>query len=220
MKKTFFALIACSVLLCACTTTKNDDGIKEIDETAVEDSAHGEMSQEAVDVSGVEDPNLKGFLDGSISFIDEASGKEATIFTLPEINGDYHERMNRYCSVDLDGDGVLEYLFEDSHTGNTAVLHKEGDTWRAYMMVFRARLNLKTDGEMSWSGGAALNGTARVEFSDGQMHQKILLDSDSDNNVHSMLGEEISYDEAMRVWRKFDKKKNAEWYDIYPAFEF
>lgn len=219
LKKILLALVVCAVLLCACTTTKSDDGKKENQKNDVENISLSNKEDTGVDVSGIEDPSLKGLLDGSISFIDAETGKEATIFTLPEINDFFQGMMSRYCSVDLNNDGVLEYMFEDNYSGNTAVLHKEDEIWRAYMMVFRARLNVKIDGEMSWSGGASYNGTARLEFADGAMNQVILLNSDSDKDVHTMLGEEISSEEAMRVWRKFDKKKNADWFDIYPAFE-
>ena len=164
--------------------------------------------------------DLASFLDGEKTFIDSETGKESTIYTLHEDNPEYMGRVFRYAAVDLDGDGSDEYLFECDIGGETAVLHKEGDSWKSYRLHIRERFGIKTDGEMHVLGNADHEALQRVEFSDGEMKRVFTLESDYGLGVHKNSSDEISADEAEKMWESFNKKQNVEWTEMYPAFEF
>ena len=213
MKKVFLLFALLMILLLSACNSENvptDDG---------NSASSANFEQQETETASDSADDISAFLDGSKSFIDARTGKTCTVFTLPEVNDYYLGKENRYACADLDSDGKNEILVEYDVGGDTAILHESEGVWKAYHMVFRARKDLRTDGEMMWSAGAEYSGTHRVEFSDGELKTKILLDSDFEKDVHYYAGEEISSDASMKEWDKFEDKKKVDWFNIYPVFE-
>ena len=202
MKRSILALIMAGMLLvCSCTSDKTD----------------GEKVQNNSDGTAVsEELKIEEILAGEV--VDARNGEKVKVSKL-----DTSEEADitpwRYCELDLDGDGKNEYLIEYSDFGNTAIIHELENELYAYMIPFSSRQTLKTDGEMMWQGGSDYSGTQRVEFSGSEMETIITLESDFDKDVHYIDGKEVSFEEAMKAWDKFDAKENADWLFVYDILE-
>ena len=212
MKKTFLALLAAGILLaCSCTSGTADS------EGAEEASGANLYTQETVLPEGEEtESEIKSILSGEV--VDARSGEKVKVSEL-DSDDDRKTEPERYCVVDLDSDGKNEYLIEYSDFGNTAIVREyEGELY-AYMIPFRARQMVKTDGEMMWSDSADCSGTQRAVFSGREMEMVITLESDFYEDVHFVDGKEVSLDEALKAWEKFEAKENAEIVSVYELYE-
>lgn len=205
MKRTIIALIAAgTLLLCACTANENENIENDAPETEV---------SENVNAGGSVD--IKQLVNGRAYVINAKTGEKIKITSYSE----NHTEISRYAVVDLDGDGKDEYLLEYTGSGDTFIIREYENELYGYLMPYRARMNLKTDGEMMWSGGASYSGTYRVVFEGKDLQFVTPLESDFDANVHYIDGEEATFDEAMKEWDKFDAKENADWLDALSLIE-
>lgn len=204
MKKSILALIAAGViLLCSCDPGNKNKSVDESFENSREE-AYEEI------------PDIHEFIDGSKSVVNAKTGEKVTLVAFSE----NHTEPWRYSVVDLDGDGDGEYLVEYAESGDTVIINGYNDEYYAYMLPFRARQDLKAAGEMMWTSGASHSGTWTIEFSGTEMKQIKLLDSDFEEDIHYICGETVSHDEAVKAWDEFDKKTNADWFNVTPAFEY
>ena len=206
MKRNITALLlAVLLLLCACAPEKKDES---------PENSHAKEND--VDEIFSEVPYIGKLL--SMSVIDARTGETVKVSDLDK--SDEEEIIPlRYCEIDLDGDGEEECLIEYSEYGNTAVVHEYNGRLYAYMIPFRSRQTLKTDGEMMWSGGASFSGTQRIAFSEDEMLVVMVLESEFDEDVHYIDGEQVSSDKAMKAWETFEKKENAEWFSVFDIAE-
>ena len=210
MKKIALAMIMAGMLLvCSCAPKNENDNAVVSPDTEVSEA---QISEEAVN----DESEIVKILAGDV--VDARTGEKVKVSEL-----DYSEDASifpdRYCEVDLDGDGKNEYLIEYSTYGNTAIIHEYDGELYAYVIPFRSRLELKTDGEMMWSEGAGYSGTHRAVFNGKKMEMTTLLDSDFDEDVHYINGESVTFDEAIKAWDEFDSKKDADWFFVYELYE-
>ena len=176
-------------------------------------------SIESVDSENVrelnkEDEAVNAILIGKKTFTDFESGKEATIFTLPMINNDYHKAGApiRYAVVDLDNNGTEELLVEYSIVGDTAILNFEEEKIVAYYIPFRGRQEVKTDGSLHWSSSATESGVQKVSFEKtGMVLKDVLVYRDE---LYMLEGKEVSKEECESAFRKEWEKSDVEWYLI------
>ncbi|MBR6513677.1 MAG: hypothetical protein IKT46_02465 [Clostridia bacterium] len=105
-------------------------------------------------------------LKGSMDFVE--SERYVTVYTLSG-SDNYHGIPCEYAMVDMDADGIKELLIQYDGNGDTAILHWEYGLWVAYYAPYRGILDLKTDGTMYGSGGAATGSVHRYIFKEGQM---------------------------------------------------
>ena len=209
MKKIALALILTGLLLvCSCTSEKQN-----IDNT--QDASGAQISVQE-DEPENNQSQIKKILEGSV--VDARTWETVKVSEL-DYNEDVETAPDRYCEVDLDGDGKNEYLIEFSEYGNTAVIHEYEGEFYAYMIPFRSRTEVKVDGEMMWSSGAEYSGTYRAVFNGKEMEMTKPLDSDFRDDVHFINGESATFDEAMKAWDKFDSKKDADWFFVYELYE-
>ena len=97
--------------------------------------------------------------------------------------------FSNYAFADLDADGTSELLlgivFNDEFAYGTLVLHTS-DVVTGYEFTYRQLMDVKQDGTFRYSGGAADNGIARLEFTQDGWEYRILGSMESS-------GEAISY---------------------------
>ena len=190
MKKIALAMIMAGMLLvCSCAPKNENDNTVVSPDTEVSEA---QISEEAIN----DESEIVKILAGDV--LDARTGEKVKVSEL-DYSEDAETAPDRYCEIDLDGDGKKEYLIEYSEYGNTAIIHEyEGELY-AYMIPFRSRTELKTDGEMMWSGGADYSGTYRAVFNGKEMEMTKPLDSDFREDVHFINGESVTFDENASI---------------------
>lgn len=129
--------------------------------------------------STAKDP-FEGILLGGKSFFHREQGKDMTLTEFCEYLGTIAETkvsFSNYAFADLDADGSPELLlgivFNDELAYGTLVLHC-GDVVTGYEFTYRQLMDVKQDGTFRYSGGAADNGIARLEFTQDGWEYRII----------------------------------------------
>lgn len=211
-------LLFCIVLLlastiCSCeksekTDIPSNDATKEKQENIVNKNVIA--PDETNDIN--EETALK-ILSSEISVEDFYTKESATVYSLG-----YGGTPSRYTLVDLDGDGMREFIVENSPSGDTAVIHMANGKYIAYYVPLRAINQLKKDGTMSWSNSAFESGVRRICFVDGEIGEEKTVVYNTYDGLFTINGEEVSEEEAYDAIVKQDEKEDVEWTDIDPEF--
>lgn len=92
---------------------------------------------------------------------------------------DIGEMLIREVRVfDLDGDGVQELILEWTPAGDYLILHREGEDFYAWEIMYRGFEMLQTNGIYIGSGGAASNSWYRMRFDNGVWMEEKLAEED------------------------------------------
>lgn len=126
------------------------------------------------------------------AFFHQKQGKDMTLTEFCGYLGSLAETkvsFSNYAFADLDAEGTSELLlgivFNDEFAYGTLVLHRT-DVVTGYEFAYRQLMDVKQDGTFRYSGGAANNGIARLEFTQDGWEYRILGSMESS-------GETISY---------------------------
>ena len=167
---------------------------------------------------------LSHILSGNTAFTDS----QGTIMSISDFCQSFSEitqmtvTIPEFCIVDLEQDQVPEVILR-LRTGaddyGVLVLHREEDGCiRGYDFSYRQMYEIKTDGTFYWSNGAANNGTATIDFDQGQTeysHQ--LWSEERDGQVRYMQnGSEITREEYETLSDAQSSKPAPQWL-AYPA---
>ena len=217
----------------------NDEGLKKmleeinaVDEVKEETSSVEEPKAESVQAETTqpeatpsetvqESPTLKldveainAYINNEKKFIDFDSKKEATIETLPKVNGKYIGKAHQYAVVDLDGDYVKELLVEYDMSGDTAILHIQNNSCVAYYVPYRGIKGLKIDGTADYSNSAFESGVQRFTFSDNGLSSKNVVVYDDESNIYTAEGKNVTKDECLDILSKHYSKEDVIWNSI------
>ena len=155
--------------------------------------------------------NIKDFIKENETFIDFNTNTQETIYTLPQNNSLYAGEPGRWTLIDLDADGEQELLVEYDWAGDTAILHKIGDTYYAFYIGYRSISGLKADGTMSWSSSAFESGVSRLRFSTQGIISENIITYNTEDNVYIVDGVEVSKDVCDAALRSQHEKKDVRW---------
>ncbi len=167
----------------------------------------------------------KGSIDELMELDITYNGEETTL-------GAWVENSNfspiKYSVIDLDGDGEHEMVFwlavGINEGAGYLVLHDENGTVYAHVQPYRGFRDLKADGRFSLSGGAAISGIGKLEFSGDSYVSVTLVYREADMNDHTGGTVEYTtvldgYDEFGEAeynayYEEWESTPEAVWYDI------
>ncbi len=230
MKKYCILYMLIFLLFCFSSCSKtSDENLNQIisseKETSDENSSQIISSEKetSVDVSAINDIiknkkqfycteksqyiYFKDFNSENYLIINDDGSYEYTTNDSEEINHSY----NRFCVIDLDGDGNKELLLESS-TSNILVFHYENDIVYGFVFPYRGMLNIKLDGTFESSGGASFASTRKINFLKEKIYSNELCYFDELNDIYKINDKEVSQDKVEMYLKTQDKKKNIGWY--------
>ena len=118
--------------------------------------------------------------------------------------------FKRFCVIDIDGDGNTEILLE-SKSSNILLFRYENGLVYGFVFPYRGMLNLKTDGTVEGSGGAAVQWIGKKSFMKNKCIDKELSLFDGLNNIYRIDGKNVKQEDVENFLNIQDKKVNAEW---------
>ncbi len=160
----------------------------------------------------MDDKTIQEILSGQKMFVDFDSKEEVTITSLPQANSQYLGTPWLYAVVDLDNNGTKELLIEYNAGGDTAILNIRNGECIAYYIPFRGRTNLKTDGTMTSSGGAAYNSVQKISFGNDGIISEVIISREDD--LYKINGENVTKEEWEDALAEQEEKETVEWLPI------
>ena len=124
------------------------------------------------------------------------SGREMYLWEYADRNG--ATKVTKWSYIDLDDDGGNEMLLQlDSKSLGYIVLYWDGEEVLGYGFGFRDISEVKTNGLISGSAGAAHMIFYKLEFRNGGCRTKILAEFDFDSGYYVINGSRVSEARAM-----------------------
>ena len=131
----------------------------------------------------------------------------------------------KFAIIDIDGDGenevVLGLQINGISDSDFVILHYQNGEIYGYTLVYRAFMNLKTDGTFIFSSGSADWGIGRISFSEAgySINEQAYCQSGHDSNneltVQYFVNDaSCSEDEFNDAVNSQEQKANVEWYDL------
>ena len=162
-----------------------------------------------------------------VEIVDTGLGMTDVLSNLVEaISPDVEMEITNLAAVDLDGDGVKELLLliETPGTvyGTKILRYNAGDGQiYAYVLWYRAFMDVKTDGTFAYSGGAADNGFGRISFTaDGYEVEKITYSESRypDHEVNCYVnGEPATEQEFVNAFAAWQETPGVTWIEYDPV---
>jgi len=105
--------------------------------------------------------------------------------------------VNRFATVDFDGDSLKEVFLETDNgvDGGWLVIYLDGDSLHCQSFDYRAITCLQDNGIFSFSNGASSYGYSFFEKKDNFLEQRVLAEVDGENDLYFVNGEEVTNDE-------------------------
>lgn len=150
---------------------------------------------------------FKDFHSGNYLYIDDEGKYEYT----NDVEK-YEYTYDKFCIIDLDEDGYLELLLEESQYGNIVLFHYESGTVYGFVFPYRGLENIKKDTSFESSGGADLVEVEKVKFSKDKAILSELCFCDELDKTYRINGKNVSQEETDEYLKNQNQKENVEWY--------
>ncbi len=153
-------------------------------------------------------------LSGQKSFIDFYSQKAVNVNSPGELSEGYSGGAYMYAVLDADRDGTDELFIEYAGSGETIILDIQQGMAVAYGIPYRGRLDLKADGTMTGSSGAANSRVYSISFGDNGIEYTDIIVCNETDGEFIVNGETVSLNECRAAMEKQQLKENVKWLEI------
>lgn len=210
MKKWIWCLLSSAMLFtfcaCQCVTEKPES----YETTTVETFAP--RLPGATTFADTDKYSIEALLRGEKTFVDDETRREATVFSITEIDDVLGTEAQEYAVFDLDGDGVDELFIRYKPNGNTLILHMENGGYVGYIFPFRAVICIRENRTTDWSNSAFESGIGELRFTKSGLVFDERVVYNTEEQIFLVDGKPVSEEDCLAAMDAYSAAAEILWF--------
>lgn len=163
--------------------------------------------------------SYKQILDNKKTFI--LDGEEISIdeYKFPYMMNYFSDCKGvEYAAIDMDGDGKVELLTQES-LGDILILHEENGVVYGYDFIFRNMYYVKDDGSFSWNANSGNTyGVSKIRFENQTCQEtevyRVEFDENNNSFKYFIYGTEVSKEDFESNSANLESNVKLTWYKL------